>query len=130
MIAKSSGSAATDIPMVDEEGALTLYGVSAGVDTGDPAAVLDMLRDARPCNGPLPESCRELMRAARLSGASWHQIGDAVEQSGAQARRRFVQSISGALEYPASEGDDFSDEELMDLAVAESRAVRHEVASR
>ena len=43
MIAKSSGSAATNIPMVDGEGALTLHSVSTGVETGDPTAVLEVL---------------------------------------------------------------------------------------
>ncbi len=130
MIAKSSGNAETDIPMVNGEGALTLHGVSAGVETGDPAAVLDVLRDVGQCDGPLPESCRELMRAARLSGASWDQIGDAVGLTGAQARSRFVRSSPTASVSPASTAGSLGDEELMALAVSESKAVRRQRANR
>ena len=130
MIAKSAGNAVTDIPLVDGEGALTLHGVSAGVEIGDPAAVLDMLRDVGPCDAPLPESCRELMRAARLSGASWDLIGDAVGLTGAQARSRFVRSSPAESVSPASAAGSLGDEEVMALAVSESKAVRRQGANR
>ena len=130
MIAKSAGNAVTDIPLVDGEGALTLHGVNAGVETGDPAAVLDMLRDVGPCDAPLPESCRELMRAARLSGVSWDQIGDAVGLTGAQARSRFARTSPAASVSPAHLADNLSDDELMELAVTESKAVRRQRANR
>ena len=130
MIAKSSGRAATDIPMVDGEGALTLAGVDASVEFGHPVAVLDALRKAGRCDVPLTESCRELMRAARLSGASWDLIGDAVGLAGAQARSRFVRSSPTASVSPASAAGNRSDEELMALAVSESKAVRRQHVNR
>ena len=130
MIAKSSGSAATNIPMVDGEGALTLHSVSTGVETGDPTAMLDALRKAERCDVPLTEPCRELMRAARLSGASWDQIGDAVGLTGAQARSRFVRSSAAASISSGNSADNLVDDELMELAVTESKAARRQRANR
>ena len=110
--------------------ALTLTGMDASVEFGHPAAVLDALRKAGRCGGPLPESYRELMRAARLSGVSWNQIGDAVGLTGAQARNRFVRSSPAASVSPASAAGSLGDEELMALAVSESKAVRRQHVNR
>ena len=130
MIAKSSGSAATNIPMVDGEGALTLHSVSTGAETGDPTTMLDALRKAERCDVPLTESCRELMRAARLSGASWDQIGDAVGLTGAKARSRFVRSSAAASISSGNSADNPGDDEVMALAVSESKAVRRQHVNR
>lgn len=102
----------------------TLDLVSETAETQVPQAVLDALQDVGPCGTTLPSSCQELIRSARMAGASWDQIGGALNLTATQARSLFVQSVPSLPESSPRPPADLDDDELMDLAVAETKAVR------
>lgn len=95
-----------------------------------PQAALDALQDAEPDGTTLPAPCRELIRSARLAGASWDQIGDALGLTAAQARSGFVQSATPPAASPSWSSVDLDEDDLMKLAVAETKAVRRLHSSR
>lgn len=101
-----------------------LNGVSETTKTLTPEIALNELRDTEPCGAVLPASCMELVRSARMAGASWDQIGDVMGVTAAQARSRFVQSGPALPAPPPRPSADLDDEELMALVVAGAKAVR------
>ncbi len=70
------------------------------------------------------------MQSARLAGATWDEIGEALGLTGEQARSRFAKSIPRTQNAPQDATARLSDEDVMALAVTETRAVRHQRAQR
>ena len=100
--------------------------MSTAVDAQLPKTALDRLRGAGCATAPLPTPCRDLMRSARLAGATWDEIGDVLGLTGEQARSRFAESIPQTQHVAVGAAANLSDEDVMKLAVAETRAVRQQ----
>ena len=64
--------------------------------------------------------------AALACGASWDEVGDALGVSGEDALERYRADVGRWLEANAARNSEISDDEAMEIAVAEVRAVRRE----
>ena len=67
---------------------------------------------------------REQVRAALRSGVTWDEIGEAAGLNGEQARVLFTASTRAALDAVAAANSDLDEDEAIELAVAEVKAVR------
>jgi len=86
----------------------------------DPLAALRVLADTEV---QLDRMRRDRVIAARAGGASWQQVGDALGVSRQSAWEAFTADVRAALEANAADGS-LDEDEAMDVAVSESRAVR------
>ncbi len=86
----------------------------------DPLAALRVLADTEV---QLDRIRRDRVIAARAGGASWQQVGDALGISRQSAWEAFTADVRAALVTNAS-GNDLDEDEAMDVAVSEARAVR------
>jgi len=87
----------------------------------DPLAALRVLADTEV---QLDRMRRDRVIAARAGGASWQQVGDAMGVSRQSAWEAFTADVRAALEANTA-GNDLDEDEAMDVAVSEARAVRH-----
>lgn len=67
---------------------------------------------------------RAQVRAARESGASWEQIGGALGMTKQAAWEYFTREARVAIERDAAANQELGEDEALDLAVEEVRAVR------
>ena len=94
-----------------------------------PGEPLDALREVSRSEVQLDELRWNQIAAARDAGASWAAIGEALGVSRQSAWEYFTRRVS--IELAANvENSDLSDEEAMDLAVKEVRAVRRSRRAR
>ena len=75
------------------------------------------------CLGP------EIRRAAS-AGASWHQIAEAIGTDRTAAWEQLRRDVGSAIEQNALSSEALSEAEAMEIAVAETKAVRAERAER
>lgn len=86
----------------------------------DPLAALRVLADTEV---QLDRIRRDRVIAARAGGASWQQVGDALGVSRQSAWEAFTADVRAALEANVAQNG-LDEDEAMDLAASESRAVR------
>lgn len=103
-----------------------------GLITADllPVEPLDALREVSRSEVELDELRWNQIAAARDAGASWAAIGEALGVSRQSAWEYFTRRVSAELGASVAENADLSDEEAMDLAVEEVRAVRRSRRAR
>lgn len=89
-----------------------------------PVEPLDALREVSRSEVELDELRWKQIAAARDAGASWAAIGEALGVSRQSAWEYFTRRASTELAANVAENIDLSDDEAMDLAVDEVRAVR------
>lgn len=80
-----------------------------------------------PCTeAELDELRRRQVAEARRSGATWDEIGNALGMSRQAAWEYFAKRASDHLEEMARANSDLTEDQAMELAVEEVRAVRRE----
>lgn len=89
-----------------------------------PADPLDALRVLTRTEVELDELRRQQVAAARAAGATWEQVGDALGVSRQSAWEYYTGRTRGELAANAASNTELSEDEAMDLAVEEVRAVR------
>ena len=89
-----------------------------------PAEPLHALREVARSEAELDELRWEQIAAARDAGASWAQVGEALGVSRQSAWEYFTRRASKALATNVVSNTDLSEDEAMNLAVEEVRAVR------
>ena len=89
----------------------------------DPLAALRELVDSE---AHLDRIRRDQIEVALSEGASWREVGDALGVSGQEALEYYCADVWRRLEANAARNADISDDEAMEIAVAEVRAVRRE----
>lgn len=89
-----------------------------------PADPLDALRELTRSEAELDDIRHQQVAAARDTGASWDQIGDALGMSRQSAWEYFAKRASEHLTAVAVTNTDLSEEDAMSLAVEELKAVR------
>jgi len=94
--------------------------------TALPGAPLDALRELARTEAELDDIRRHQVAEARRAGATWDQIGDALGTSRQGAWEYFAKRAQDRLAESAAANADLSEEEAMELAVEEMRAVRRE----
>lgn len=94
--------------------------------TALPGAPLDALRELARAEAELDGIRRHQVAEARRAGATWGQIGDALGMSRQGAWEYFAKRAQDRLAESAAANEDLSEEEAMELAVEEMRAVRRE----
>ena len=94
--------------------------------TALPGAPLDALRELARTEAELDDIRRHQVAEARRTGATWDQIGDALGMSRQGAWEYFAKRAQDRLAESAAANEDLSEEEAMELAVEEVRAVRRE----
>ena len=87
-------------------------------------AALRALAVSKPPLGPLR---RDQIAAARAAGASWDEVAAALGVSTQRVVEYYCADIWRRLEANAARNADISDDEAMEIAVAEVRAVRQEL---
>ena len=87
----------------------------------DPLAALRALTESE---HELERIRREQVIAARAAGASWQQIGDALGVSRQSAWEAFTAATRAALSVNVAANSALAEDDAMDLAVEEVRAVR------
>ena len=95
--------------------------MAAGDLPKDPLAALRVLTE---CEHELERIRREQVVAARAAGASWQQIGDALGVSRQSAWEAFTAATRAALAANVGANSTLAEDDALDLAVAEVRAVR------
>lgn len=95
-----------------------------------PADPLDALRELTRSEAELDELRRERIMAARAAGASWEQVGEALGVSRQSAWEYYSAKVRDLLAANAAANNDLSEDEAMDLAVKEVKAVRRRRRSR
>ena len=95
-----------------------------------PVEPLDALREVSRSEVELDELRWTQIGAARDAGASWAEIGEALGVSRQSAWEYFTRRTSAALAESVAKNADISEEEAMDLAVEEVRAVRRSRRAR
>jgi hypothetical protein len=95
-----------------------------------PVEPLDALREVSRSEVELDELRWTQIAAARDAGASWAAIGEALGVSRQSAWEYFTRRASAALSESVAKNADLSEEEAMDLAVEEVRAVRRSRRAR
>lgn len=91
-----------------------------------PGAPLDALRELARTEAELDDIRRHQVAEARRTGATWDQIGDALGMSRQGAWEYFAKRAQDRLAESAAVNEDLSEDEAMELAVEEVRAVRRE----
>jgi uncharacterized NAD(P)/FAD-binding protein YdhS len=89
-----------------------------------PADPLDALRALTRTEAELDELRRKQVAAARDAGATWEQVGDALGMSRQSAWEYYAAGARSQLAANAAANADLSEDDAMDLAVEEVRAVR------
>lgn len=92
-----------------------------------PAEPLAALRELLSSEAHLNEVRRDQIQAALSEGASWQQIGDALGMSAEAASEYYCSEVWRLLEANAARNSDISEDEAMEIAVTEARAVRREL---
>lgn len=92
----------------------------------DPLAALRVLTESE---HELERIRREQVIAARAAGASWQQIGDALGVSRQSAWEAFTAATRDALTINVSANSTLAEDDALDLAVEEVRAVRRRGSS-
>ena len=92
----------------------------------DPLAALRVLTDSEL---ELDRIRRKQVVAARAAGASWQQIGDALGVTRQSAWESFTAETRAALASNVDANSDLAEDEALDLAVDEVRAVRRRNAT-
>lgn len=92
-----------------------------------PADPLAALRELASSEAHLDLIRRDQIQAALTEGASWDEIGDALGLSAQEASDYYCAEVWRRLEANAARNADLSDEEAMEIAVTEVRAVRREL---
>ena len=87
----------------------------------DPLAALRVLADSEV---ELDRIRREQVVAARAAGAPWQQVGDALGVSRQSAWESFAADAKAALASNVDANDALAEDDAIDLAVEEVRAVR------
>jgi hypothetical protein len=87
----------------------------------DPLAALRVLTESE---YELERIRREQVIAARAAGASWQQIGDALGVSRQSAWEAFTAATRSALAGNVDANSTLAEDDALDLAVEEVRAVR------
>lgn len=95
-----------------------------------PADPLDALRELTRSEAELDELRRERITAARATGASWEQVGEALGISRQSAWEYYSAEVRNQLAANAAANKDLSEDDAMDLAVKEVKAVRQRRRSR
>jgi len=94
-----------------------------------PVEPLDALREVSRSEAQLDDLRWKQIAAARHTGAAWAAIGEALGVSRQSAWEYFTRRVSTEL-AASVENSDLSDDEAMDLAVEEVRAVRRSRRAR
>ena len=94
------------------------------IETALPDEPLEALRFVAASESELDRIRRAQVGAARAAGASWQQIGDALGISRQSAWEAFTDSAREAVAANVEANDSLSEDEAMDIAVDEVRAVR------
>ena len=89
-----------------------------------PAEPLDALREVSRSEVELDDLRWDQIAAARDAGASWAAIGEALGISRQSAWEYFTRRASTGIAANTAENSDLSEDEAIDLAVEEVRAVR------
>jgi hypothetical protein len=95
-----------------------------------PADPLDALRALTRTEAELDELRREQVAAARDAGATWEQVGEALGMSRQSAWEYYAARTRSEIAANAAANADLSDDDAMDLAVEEVRAVRRRQRAR
>jgi hypothetical protein len=106
--------------------ALSGYPDDVGVIVADelPADPLDALRELARTEVELDELRRQQVAAARAAGATWEQVGEALGISRQSAWEHYAARTRAELAANAVANTDLSEEDAVDLAVEDVRAVR------
>ena len=91
-----------------------------------PTDPLAALRELVSSEAHLDRIRRDQIMAALAEGASWDEVGDALGVSRQEALEYYCADVWRRLEANAARNSDISDDEAMEIAVAEVRAVRRE----
>lgn len=91
---------------------------------------LDALRKAASQDDVRISSLHEEVDRAVAAGASWNQVAKAIGVEREDAWEQLRQDVSAAMRRNAARNADLSEAEAMELAVAETKAVRAERAQR
>ncbi len=94
--------------------------------TALPGAPLDALRELARTEAELDDIRRRQVAEARRTGATWDEIGDALGMSRQGAWEYFAKRAQDRLAESAAANEDLSEDEAMQIAVEEVRAVRRE----
>jgi len=97
---------------------------------GLPADPLDALRVLARPEAELDERRREQVAAAREAGATWEQVGEALGISRQSAWEHYAARTRAELAANAAANTELSEDDAMDLAVEEVRAVRRRRRAR
>lgn len=89
-----------------------------------PADPLDALRALARTEAELDELRRQQVAAARDAGATWEQVGEALGISRQSAWEYYVARTRAEFAANAAANTKLSEDDAMDLAVEEVRAVR------
>ncbi len=89
-----------------------------------PADPLDALRALTHTEAELDELRREQVAAARDAGATWEQVGEALGMSRQSAWEYYAARTRSEIGANAAANAGLSEDDVMDLAVEEVRAVR------
>jgi hypothetical protein len=89
-----------------------------------PVEPLDALREVARSEAELDKLRWKQIAGARDVGASWAEIGEALGVSRQSAWEYFTRRVSAELAANVAENTDLSEDEAMDMAVEEVRAVR------
>jgi hypothetical protein len=100
------------------------------VTDGLPADPLDALRALARTEAELDELRRKQVAAARGAGATWEQVGEALGMSRQSAWEYYAARARGEIAANAAANTDLSEDDAMDLAVEETRAVRRRRRAR
>ena len=89
-----------------------------------PAAPLDALRELTRCEHELEELRRDRVKAARAAGASWKQVGEVLGMTERSAWEYFSRNTRAVVAGVAEANRELGEDEAIELAVEEVRALR------
>ena len=89
-----------------------------------PADPLEALKELSRADVELEALRRERVEAARCQGATWDQIGESLGMSRQSAWEYYAARTRDEIASNAAANTELSEDDAMDLAVEETRAVR------
>ena len=90
-----------------------------------PDAPLDVLRELARGEAELEQLCRDRIASARAAGATWEQVGAALDMTRQAARELFTRDARTAItDNTNAHEPPLGENEALDLAAGEVRAVR------
>ena len=89
-----------------------------------PAEPLDALRELTRCEHELEKLRRDRVKAARAAGASWKQVGEVLGMTEQCAWEYFCRDARKVIASTAEANRELGEDEAVELAVEEVRAVR------